>query len=371
MSNLIQSTIPSKQHGFGLMEVLIALILGLLTTLVISQVTGAFEGQKRSTMSGGDAQTTGATALYFIERDMRNAGYGFAIPAVMGCDIKGNYNGTAFNWKLAPVQITDGSATGSSSLDELTIFGSSRAEFSLPMTAKGEVVPNGLVKVDSAFGVTNNDLLVVWGAARPNCTLIQATKVCDSNAIAKDAACKTLPANPSGKPDFHIFQDTASKWNASVSQAFPAGNFLRGAVLFNLGSIQRITYKVNNSSLLRSEYDSSTNTNVDRVIMDHVVNLQARYGFDTNGDGVIDNWSVSTPSSAAIWQTLGAIRIVVVARSNQYEQKVVTGMAPLSPWPTWSDGAAIDVNFDADAEHYRYRTFETVIPLRNRIWGLP
>ena len=64
------------QAGFGLVEIMVGLVIGLLTTLVIMQIFTSFEGQKRTTSGSADAQTNGAVALYSISRDVQMAGYG-------------------------------------------------------------------------------------------------------------------------------------------------------------------------------------------------------------------------------------------------------------------------------------------------------
>ncbi len=361
------------------MEVLVALILGLLTTVVITQVTGAFEGQKRSTMSGGDAQTAGSTALYFIERDTKNAGFGIAVPGALGCQLKGTYDkgGAAVNidWRLAPVLIENGAGVGAASIDSLTILASNRMDFSLPASSLAAIVPaSSIAYTDSVFGINQNDILAIWQEGAPHCSLVQATTACNADAYKTVAACQTdkgvaLDAKKQAVP--HVVMDVAGDWNPSdPTTLYPAGGYKTYSKLFNLGTIQRISYVVNNGSLIRREFQSATNQFVDTPVMDNVVNMQAQYGRDTDGNGIVENWTAVSPTTAAEWQQVIAIRLAVVARSTQFEKQVVTGPnPPQSPLPTWKDGA-IAVDFLADWDHYRYRTFETVIPLRNRLWGL-
>ena len=90
-----------------LMELMIGLVIGLLTTLAIAVVLSVSEGQRRATMSGEDAQVSGALALHALQRDIRHAGYGFAAnPAALGCPIVGQaVGGVAPPTVLAPVTI--------------------------------------------------------------------------------------------------------------------------------------------------------------------------------------------------------------------------------------------------------------------------
>ena len=66
----------NRQRGFSLVELMVAVVIGLIGTLVMFQVFAVSEAQKRSTTSGGDAQQNGSIALFTIERDLRNTAAG-------------------------------------------------------------------------------------------------------------------------------------------------------------------------------------------------------------------------------------------------------------------------------------------------------
>jgi type IV pilus assembly protein PilW len=68
---------------------------------------------------------------------------------------------------------------------------------------------------------------------------------------------------------------------------------------------------------------------------------------------------------ACRWARASALRIAVVARNSQVDQATVTAQAPV--WEG-SGGAAIDLSARADWQNYRYKVFETVVPLRNLGW---
>jgi len=63
-------------YGFSLVEILVAMVIALLGTIIIFQVFAVSEGIRRTSTSGGDAQQFGALALFTLERDVRVAGYG-------------------------------------------------------------------------------------------------------------------------------------------------------------------------------------------------------------------------------------------------------------------------------------------------------
>lgn len=112
---------------------------------------------------------------------------------------------------------------------------------------------------------------------------------------------------------------------------------------------------------------------------DLVVNLQAQYGVDTDADGMVDAWTEAPPAD---WTNLLAVRFALLTRGQQYETTKLyelngTGTAPFKP--SWSGGDFTMTNVDGTADSepegindwrfYRYKVFETVVPLRNTIVG--
>ena len=59
---------PRRGHGFTIVEIMVAMLIGLIGSIVIFQVLFVSERQKRTTTGAGDAQQNGLLALYTIER---------------------------------------------------------------------------------------------------------------------------------------------------------------------------------------------------------------------------------------------------------------------------------------------------------------
>ena len=122
--------------------------------------------------------------------------------------------------------------------------------------------------------------------------------------------------------------------------------------------------------------------------MPDVVNIQAQYGVSaTAKNNVITQW---VDASGATWgpantvdnrNRIKAIRVAVVARNGTMDiQNVLTSAcsSTTAAAPTglcaWEGTAAspapvIDLSNDPNWAHYRYRVFESIIPLRNMIWS--
>lgn len=137
---------------------------------------------------------------------------------------------------------------------------------------------------------------------------------------------------------------------------------------------------------------------------DSIVNLQAEYGIDRNNNQLIEanEWTVTPPNDANVpsdpaahcsvdnpvrsWRCVRAIRVALLARSTQWDPNYCSLNAPR--WTAGNSGALVLTDFamtnldgSADAgcadnppspnnwRRYRYSVYETVIPLRNTIWG--
>ena len=75
-----------------------------------------------------------------------------------------------------------------------------------------------------------------------------------------------------------------------------------------------------------------------------------------------------------------SIRLAVVTRNSEYQPEEVTQSdllwnvgndAPVTGSKDCGDSKCIELKLDklADWKHYRYRVYDTVIPLRNVLWN--
>lgn len=355
---------PFSRHrntGFSLVEIMVGMVIGLLSTIIVMQVFATFEGQKRTSTSGSDAQTNGGVGLYTIERDVRMAGYGFA--DAVGCAMNNTSTGLAGELPqpliLAPVVIGNGAGTNGS--DTLTIIASNKTSWSVPV----RVITNHAqaatqFNTNATLGIAQGDLLIAYQATTPpNCTLFQVDN-----------------ADPVLNPIVHA----AGSWNGN-SAIFPAAGYSTDALLINAGSFMMHTYSLDaNSNLVFGDYSSATNTTNSQILSPDIVSLQAEYGFDTRAgvqtDARVDTWS-ATMIDADVSGTTGdtgdinriyALRFAVVARSGLMEKPLADGSCDITTVsPTWT-GGAIDLTALANWQCYRYKTFETVVPLRNMLW---
>lgn len=372
-------------RGVSLIELMVGLLIGLLAVLVISQVLFAVEGQKRTTTSGADAQLTGTLALYTLQRELEMAGYGLTTSQLgLGCTIRSlNFTATngGANRPLAPVIITNGASVAP---DTIRIFSSSKPSFSVPTRVSSDHPLSGAGVTE--FGV-NNTIGVVAGTATVTGDLMiavpaapDATNTCTVfRANGTGSVAGATIAHNSGGTDTGAWNGPAQ---ANLLALFPAAGYPAGSYLVNLGAglVDR-TYSIVSGNLQLAEFDTPTRTLVTNDLFPQVANLQAYYGKDTTGDGSIDSYDTVTPTTPAGWAQVIAVRVAVVVRSTQYEKDEVTTAAPvwdLGSTPTVTDTSkvtcgtsqclSIPVDGVTDWKHYRYKLYDTVVPLRNLVW---
>lgn len=366
-----------KSRGFSLVEVMVGLVIGMLGILVIMQVFAVSEGRKRTTTSGSDAQINGLSALLAIERDVRQAGYGYTSAPGAGTNPALGCNTLAYNsaavptsipFKLTPVVITDG---GPGVPDSITIIYGSGPNLATPVgfTQPSPAAANyQLINNADKAGFAAGDLVLAMQPGQP-CTLAQVTTITgpgSDNLIHAPSS----PYNPSG--------------GFGVSYGLPT------AQLLNLGNPIITQYFVLASNLAATDLKLGAPGVAagTTILADNIVTIQAQYGIDPTGVGLITAWveptgaiwgnTATTPAIANILQ-IKAIRIAVVARSGLMERGAVTftcaNNAGTNYGPcAWQDTVAwpaplIDLRGDPAWANYRYKVYQTIIPIRNMIWS--
>lgn len=382
----------ARQRGMSIVELMVALVISLVGTVIIFQVFALNESIRRETTNGADTQTSGLVALTTIERDLRMAGFGFNDDALIGCTVsmydteRTPEDVTPF--PLVPVKITSNTGTTPDVLEVTYGTPSSapaRVAITLPVdpaTSSGPITP------DRVYGFDHGDVVLLWQASQP-CTTMEVTGVTASQIEHINGSY----FNPStGTTEEARFNKPGGHGNAY-------GGTANGTQLSNLGKTPVMNlYTVRNDAADPAEnYQLTVNNKLaevpsDTPVAEQIINFRAEYGMDdgvTNDtvaprdvvadDGIVDRYTGTTPAK---WNQVIAVRLAVVTRSLQPERADPdTGECNVTPdWgdPTypivWArgpdkpEGHAIDVRTEANWRCYRYRVFESIVPLRNMLW---
>jgi type IV pilus assembly protein PilW len=345
-----------SSSGFSLIEILVGVTIGLIGIVIMFQVMENAENRKRTTSSGSDAQIAGSIAMHNLERDIRLGGNGFGSSAAVGCTVNAydTVRGAAFTFPMVPVQIVDGVAGAADQI--ITFYGNSPTAATNYSFNVSTATTKKMASTSGRGGLMRGDLVLVTGAG---CGLIEITDNTNIDQLTINHATGAYT--------------DASNNAATARFNAPAGYTLASGQLYSLGNNlnpRRNIWQIANRKTL-TVTDDLHNTAASEV-GEGIVNLQAEYGLDTDGDFQVDLWQTAAPGN---WRQLFAIRVGLLARSQQYEKVNVTTVAP-----AWESGSFTMTNLDGttdnapnnanDWRHYRYRVYQVTMPLRNMIWGV-
>ena len=399
-----------RTFGFSLVELMVAIVIGMLSMLVVLQVFTTFEEQKRVSTGGSESLEHGAIALNMLASRLGQAGFGVVVPNLLDCLVRASAEpegavgaDSNFTFRLRPAFIDQGAGGAP---DQVSIvFGSSPILGGVDLITSHDGSESDF-EVTDTYGFAPRGKFIVsqpysGSGVRRDCSLREATQVSAAPAVIKHAS--RYEYNDGRQP-------LKSKNNR---QGGSQQAYLRGAKIYNFGNPSTSIFTVRDGHLLMG---SPTAGPADwAVLLDNVISLQAVYGFDTRAEAVrndslvVDTFSetfidadgdgvtINSPGGDADdWLRLGALRVGIVVRTSQAEmppsrdpdQCTATTQATIEfPWAYRDVGGAektaLTVNVSreydingaertrADWRCYRYKAFDTVVALRNIKWNLP
>ncbi len=382
------------QRGVTLIELMVAIIIGLVVTLAVTSLLIFSESSKRTTTATNDMGQTGAYAAYVLDRAVRGAGSGFtqswSLAGAFGCRLNamlpGTPNlprGTAFpapfataflggasgsaNLRVAPVLI--GKSQSDAGSDVLVVMGGTASSGDVPRLILSSGKSSNILRLDSTTGLAEGDLGLVSASGTTDCLLEQ---VHASTAFADTSGNDALPL---GGTYYTASGSTTSLATlaASGSAYFtPLGNVNAGNTQFQMFGVG------SNNTLYSYDLLMSNGTDASQAIADGVAEMHALYGLDTNADGVLDTWVdpgaagydiatlMATPAKA---RQVVAVRIALVLRSANYEKENANGELPspasLTLFKDLATSLQQTISFSTSEQHFRHRVVESTIPLRN------
>jgi type IV pilus assembly protein PilW len=389
-----RATLRARLAGMSIVELMVAMVIGLVGIIVIFQVFSVNEGIRRSTTAGSDEQTSGIVGLTLIERELRHAGFGFNDFDVLGCNMK------MFDAMRTPSDIPDFPLTGVSitsnkgtTPDLITVTYGGTSETTAPVELASDMDDEkGRFQLPYFFSFDRSDVLLIAvpngdGSNKTPCTLRQIS----------------TPGSPA-EPYLEHLQGSDLRFNKP--EGTPVVYPYRSRV-YNLGPFPaRIQITVVNDSPNPSENNQLIQVNSWAEIADpipmaeQIVQLKAEYGMDDGksngtvvrekydeGDNIVDEYTSESPKDDDIlgWRHVRSVRLALVSRSNAPERSNSGKGCDATPdysdaldddtypvrWargPDTPKGRPIDVRTTDDWRCYKYKVYETVVPLRNLLW---
>jgi type IV pilus assembly protein PilW len=330
----------------------------------------------------------------------------------MGCTVSAHDSSRAgaglFDFPMVPLVITDGVGGAP---DTLAVLYGSGTTMSSAQTFSN-LTPL-LMRMNTRTGMRRGDLVIAADGGNAVCGLFEVVGNANADALSIDFGAGGYTnymdnANVSGSVAAVALTATElealqAKFLNNSGVARYNNNTAHGVGIvgaaFNLGTAPRLNvWQITNRRIL-SFTNTLDNQATATEVAEGVVNLQAEYGVDTDADGIVE-WTAAAP---AVWTQLRAVRVGLLARSQQFEKNAVLFNDPANLLddtevrvtrnpPAWAGGAFTMTNLDGTADSdplgadegpvgatpclpnywrcYRYRVYETVIPLRNMLWGM-
>ena len=382
------------QRGVTLIELMVAIVIGLVVTLAATSLLIFGESSKRTSTATNDMGQTGAYAAYVLDRAVRGAGSGLtqswnlagafgcrlsatlpatpnlprgsAFPAPFATSFLGGASGSA-NLRVAPVLI--GRSQSDAGSDVLVVMGGTAASGDVPRLILSAGASSNILRLDSTVGLAEGDLGLVSANGTTDCLLEQ---VHASAAFADSTGNDALPL---GSTYYTASGPSTSLSTLAASGAAyftPLGNVGAGNTQFQMFGVG------SNNTLYGYDLLMTDGTDASQAIADGVAEMHALYGLDTNTDGVLDTWvdpgaagydiatMMTTPATA---RQVVAVRIALVLRSANYEKENENGELPspasLTLFRDLATSLQRTVSFSASEQHFRHRVVESTIPLRN------
>jgi len=380
-------TLHRREAGMSLVELMVGMLIGLIGIVIITHLYITNDRYKRSTTGTGEAQVNGAIALYTVEREIRMGGYGLNQSTALNCKcasvncspLQYYYNGKS---SFPPAPAALGALTPRTPAPVLIVptpgapssitvlYGGANERMLPAQLTEQAIAPNFQYKVDGWPGFADGNLILV--AQNQTCLLKQISKVNSGLQTLEHTDGPNLPFNPPGS--FGPVLDT-------------------GAAVFNLGTPGAVggpvwrTFFIANDRLMSEDILTTLQNGgvpAPQELVGNIVDLQAHYGRDDGStpgsvaeDGIVDVWDVAPPTDPAdptviLWKQVIAVRVGLLARSQNFEKPSVAGgpcdATTAANAPTWANGL-LPMNVPGGLPScYKYRVFETVVPLRNLIW---
>jgi len=325
------STTSTRNRGFSLVEMMVAIVIGLILLAGVSSVMVSTKRSYNTQDSLGRMQENARIAMVIMERDLRNAGY-------MGC----NNNSTNVT------NVLDPTGTGYSDFNYgiSTLFEGSEGG--------GNFYPSGTT-VASVLGTVTpragTDMFVIRGASPDDSFQIKQKAVNEAGSLHIVAgsdiqAGEILMLSDCSSTD--IFQVTSKNTSSSLDNlvhnsgttGIEPGNDPKSAISGSNGAklskiydtdaqlmrFQSTVYYIANGAsgepALWRRRITTTGGFTDEELVEGIENLQVLYGEDTNNDDIPDAWrkaydptDTTKPDRVQNWSHVVAVRFGIISRA--------------------------------------------------------
>lgn len=374
--------------GVSLVEMMVAIAIGLVITAVMSVVyiNSRSAGNRQVQLSG--MQQSVRTAFEYLSFDARMLGH-------LGCFTRRSTNDLVLsntpdvtnNFRIG-VEGYEYTGTGPGNTFALPVGlptdSTSASDWTNTPTATTATIPLASISGSAGIGLTpGSDVLIVRSAAVGHPVRISGGAAVTGGSTAIPVDNRSTGTCPDGTANVSGFCTNSLGIIASCTGAqtfqvigiagtsLTLGSPLQAGALYTANAselfpMQTVIYYVKRSSnntttsLYRRVLDGAQNQ--EQELIENIESLQVRYGVDStmpDPDGLLDGDYV-TADSVGDWSRVVAIRVSLLVRSSNREDGGLVATTPLTV-----NGATF--TRPATGTVYDRRVFTTTIALRNRI----
>lgn len=371
--------------GVSLVELMVAVVIGMVLILAITQMMIRQDRIRRSVTGINDVAQSSAYASSTLDRDLRSAGSGLAQAwrGFFGCRLHAARDGvqilprgSEFKKPFDSVPADEpGTIRGASFLihggagpgdsDVLQVMSGTAGMAEVGFTAKPSSAKTDQLGVANALGVQAGDLALISETGR-DC-MVQQLK----------------PGYIGGANTLLEFGGTyASGTIGTLSLAgFSTGNLTEVSLIGNTSNNPPRLLLVGHDErgvLYSLDILRIDGSDAPVVIGEGVLLLRALYGIDTNSDGRVDNWvspttdgwkaeqlTDGTPAQQAQLLNVMAVRVGMMLRGDLLERDAVSPSSLTLFADLEEKGLSVKRDLTAEERRLRVRTYEFTVPLRN------
>jgi type IV pilus assembly protein PilW len=348
----------NRASGFSLIELLVAVVIGMALVLAVTGMLVRNETGRRSLTASNDTSQNTAFVAYTLDRSLRSAGSGFsqAWRTAYGCRLLAARGG---------VQVVHAGA-GTGNTDVLAVLTGSSGLGESPLPVLPSSVETTQMRVPSTVGLRGGDLLLLMQDTT-NCMVQQV------QAGFAGGADQTINLGGNYATTAVDSIDLTSFGSTTAALVAPLGNEATNQPALQLLGVGA------NATLVSYDLLRLGGTTTVTPLADGVADMRAVYGIDTNNDGFVDSWV--SPATAP-WRAadlldgsvagrdnlarIMAVRVGLIVRSSLRERQAVSAsnttlFADLDPALRYTR------TLTSDEQTQRFSTVDFTVPLRNQM----
>ena len=395
----------TKQKGFTLTEIMVAVAIGLIGTIVIFKALQSTNIVAKNTSGGADAATAGSIALYSIERDARTAGYGINYSNLIGCKVLMRNSAMALPADIIANTVTAGTAVfapalviGTESSPTLRIaYAGGRGIVSTKLTKEQTGSSTEAMRVINLYGLQDASTILMLSeadtastlspAAGKPCTIAQTSKTFsdpnDRDLMTVNSAAESPFSAPSGSAQTY---STEGRVHNLGSLSFIDSVLPANIPVWKEFRVDSATETLQEKNIFTSSTFTTIAPNVSAMYVDYVMrDGSTRSGFpilNPVGDTAVDlpllrnvvGLRVSLLTRNALPDYSKGNRCKTPVASTVNNETMITPQNSLTLSTGFKTTTGADVRFTLDPNKtnafcYRYKTVSTTVMMRNMIWS--